>query len=129
MTESDDRKRHAQSISTVRAWWRGPGSAAVHAMVPHDVRDALDHIAYYGPEIVDALSGETSPASTETNVSSVPPSSELFGQPLPVTYPEPVFNEDGFGVGFRIVHPPGVECVFPPNTKQCSCGRMEVGVV
>lgn len=47
---------------------------------------------------------------------------------LPIAYPEPVFNEDGFGAGFRVVHPPGVECVFPPNTKQCSCGKMDLGV-
>lgn len=48
---------------------------------------------------------------------------------LPVTIAEPVFNEQGFSVGFRIVHPPGVECVFPPGTKQCSCGKMDLGVV
>lgn len=44
---------------------------------------------------------------------------------LPVTIAEPVFNEQGFSAGFKLIHPPGVDCVFPPDTKQCSCGRTE----
>lgn len=67
----------------------------------------------------------------------VPPPGKPFPVPnplnlnesLPVTYTEPVMNDDGFYVGFQVVHPPGVECVFPPNTKQCSCGKMDLGVV
>jgi hypothetical protein len=46
---------------------------------------------------------------------------------LPVTISEPIYNEDGFGVGFRVVHPPGVECVFPLPSRQCSCGRLAPG--
>lgn len=48
---------------------------------------------------------------------------------LPVTMSEPVMNEEGFYVGFQVVHPAGVKCVFPPDTKQCSCGKMDLGVV
>lgn len=48
---------------------------------------------------------------------------------LPVTIAEPIYNDQGFGVGFRIIHPQGVECVFPLDTRQCSCGRMDVGIV
>jgi hypothetical protein len=48
---------------------------------------------------------------------------------LPEVYPEPIYNDQGFGVGFRVVHPPGVECVFPPDTHQCSCGKIDVGIV
>ncbi len=47
----------------------------------------------------------------------------------PVTISEPIYNTEGFGVGFRIRHPESVECVFPPPTHQCSCGRLEIGVV
>lgn len=53
---------------------------------------------------------------------------DTFRQP-PITLTEPVYNTDGFGVGFRVVHPPGVECEFPPDTKRCSCGKMDLGVV
>lgn len=48
---------------------------------------------------------------------------------LPATIPEPIYNKDGFGVGFRVVHPPGVECVYPLPTKRCTCGRLDPGVV
>lgn len=44
---------------------------------------------------------------------------------LPVTIAEPIYDSNGFSVGFRIVHPPGVECVFHPDTKQCPCGKTE----
>lgn len=57
------------------------------------------------------------------------PSSPAPDYTLPVTLSEPVLNEDGFYVGFRVVHPPGVECVFPLDTKQCSCGKMDIGIV
>lgn len=67
---------------------------------------------------------------------SSPPTFHTVGQsipepthPLPVTLTEPISSEDGFMTGWRIVHPPGVECVFPSDTKQCSCGRMKLGVV
>lgn len=43
----------------------------------------------------------------------------------PVTISEPVQNDQGFFVGFRIFHPEGVECAYSPNTHQCSCGKME----
>lgn len=45
---------------------------------------------------------------------------------LPVTMSEPILSEEGFGVGFRIFHPPGVACVFPADTHQCSCGKINV---
>lgn len=52
---------------------------------------------------------------------------DKYGRPLTIS--EPMFNGQGFGVGFRITHP-GSECVFPEATdKQCSCGRMDLGVV
>lgn len=48
---------------------------------------------------------------------------------LPPVLSEPVYNEEGFGVGFRISHPPGVECVFPFPTGRCSCGRTDTDTV
>lgn len=41
----------------------------------------------------------------------------------PITMAEPIFGDDGFSKGFRVVHPPGVECAYRPETNQCSCGR------
>lgn len=71
-----------------------------------------------------------------SNPAGVPPVFQPLSRVLPppayeppVTISEPIRNDQGFYVGFRIVHPPGVECVFPPNTKQCSCGKMDLGVV
>lgn len=47
----------------------------------------------------------------------------------PITLTEPILNDEGFYVGFRVVHPPGVECVFPSDTNQCSCGKMNIGII
>lgn len=47
----------------------------------------------------------------------------------PATLATPIYNEDGFSVGFKVVHPPGVECAFHPEAKRCTCGRMDIGVV
>lgn len=47
----------------------------------------------------------------------------------PVTISEPIYNDQGFGVGFRLSHPEGVECGFHPESHQCSCGRLDVGLV
>lgn len=47
----------------------------------------------------------------------------------PVTISQPIYNADGFSAGFRILHPPGVECSFHPVLKKCSCGKIDVGVV
>lgn len=46
-----------------------------------------------------------------------------------VTLAEPIYNEQGFSVGFRVTHPPGVSCVFDPATSRCSCGKLDLGVV
>lgn len=48
---------------------------------------------------------------------------------LPVTMAAPVYNDQGFSVGFRITHPPGVECVFPLPSNQCSCGKTLAEVI
>lgn len=48
-----------------------------------------------------------------------------MAEELPVTMAEPVYNDQGFAVGFRVMHPPGVECVFDQRTHKCSCGRPE----
>lgn len=44
---------------------------------------------------------------------------------LPPMITEITYDDRGFANGFRPVHPEGVECVFPPDTKQCSCGRLD----
>lgn len=47
----------------------------------------------------------------------------------PVTVAEPIYNDQGFSAGFRITHPPDVECSYHPVTKQCSCGKLNIGIV
>lgn len=70
--------------------------------------------------------------SKEASVPATPVSTlsplEIYDS-LPITMSAPIYNEDGFAVGWSVVHPPGVECVFPLPTKQCSCGKMELGIV
>lgn len=47
----------------------------------------------------------------------------------PITISQPIFNVDGFSAGFRILHPPGVECSYHPVVHQCSCGKLDLGLV
>jgi hypothetical protein len=44
--------------------------------------------------------------------------------PAPVLS-EVVLNDQGFASGFRLFHPPGVECAFDKRTHKCSCGQPE----
>lgn len=46
---------------------------------------------------------------------------------LPPVIAQPLYNEDGFGMGFGISHPPGVECAYLEATRRCSCGRPQFG--
>lgn len=50
----------AESILTIRSWWRGPGPKPP---LYGDVRDALDDLAYYGPEIASLIGSTVDRAS------------------------------------------------------------------
>jgi hypothetical protein len=116
---------------------------AVFNNVPDDtpitaVRELIERMTDITVETIAALAKDESSGPiplptgpiTHTPPTAFQPPGRVLPPPtyeLPVTIPVPIYNEDGFGVGFDLVHPPDVECVFPPNTKQCSCGKMEPG--
>lgn len=95
-------------------------AGAVDALREHDANWFGDGYDQPLPAPAPALLSRSSP---------VQPSPPSPSYELPVTLSEPILNEQGFYVGFAISHPPGVDCVFPPTTNQCSCGKMDLGIV
>lgn len=110
-------------------------AVAVYDHVPGDlpaskVNTLIDRMTDITLDAIAEMNGEQTgrpipiPSGPIAHTPPAPPQPfDPYAPGLPPVFPEPEYNDQNFGVGFRMVHPPGVECAFPPPHNRCSCGK------